>query len=447
MSPAIGAGGAIRPGGGGSGLASGDTPTELVLADGTFANGAKSAAAAGVLPARITVEDDYLIDLSAVAQINAIIFGSDDASILALMATGTVSLKKYNFAGSLAWSVNVANGYGLWRKAADEIWVARASAVTNYHRIVESTQAATTPTSPTTQKVIQHVPGGTADTAWACNLGTALTEFTVSTGAATGRTITAPASVLAMWCSNADGVPGIYVNCGSAQGVLKYKESDLTLEKTWTISTAGSTSPGSGVGSELIVDSTGRPYVRSTNNIDRFSLAQGGQLAAAERMIWADGSNFGPGQPIVGGGAQSSPFAAFSSDDRYLAFLTPQNDQTSPSRQVRVRNILTQTAIYAPTISSATNLKRICVAGQLGNGYGPYSGWRTATADYRRTRVYYKRIGTDSDYVEVVPNKPLSGVALAAASTLNIKIEFRYGLGMPGAPLPYVENLGIVTGA
>lgn len=428
------------PSGGGA-AAGGQTPSEVTLNAGVFTNGAVFAAAAGVRPDRITIENsgDYVIDLSAVAQIKGIRFGSDDLSILALMATGTVSLKKYTFAGAQSWTVNVASGVGINREDSDHIWVTRSA--TTYHRIVESTQALSTPTQPTGNSLIQIVPGGTADRAWQSNLSTTLTEIVISTGIASGRTITPAGAVTAMECSNNDGTPGIFVAV-TGVGVVKYKESDLSVEKTWTITSGGANSPGSSFGSELMIDATGRPFVRNSTNIDRFTLAQGAQLGVADRMIWSGSENFGAGPSISGGGNQSQPFCAFSTNGKYFAFLSNALDQTSSSRIIRVRNILTQKAVYPIAIGGAgATLKRVLASGQFGNSYGPADGWRTVTDDYRRTRFYYQRIGTDGSPVEVVANKDLGSIACAPSSSLELSVEFRYGLGMPGAPAPYVESL------
>lgn len=406
------------------------------LADATLSNGASLVTAGGGLPQRITTEE-YILDLSGDIsnQIVGLLFGNDDRSIIVAASS---MIRKYSLAGALLNTITQSSCWGLWRWNSDTILVGRNINATTYYELTESTWTATAPALGTSAnaRLVFAVPGGTADRIWRSS-GTVVEEFVRSTGAATGRSIAVVHNAVS--ASDADGVPGIYLSTGGTT-VTKYRESDLTVEKTWT--TAGNArAPGTQVGTELHVDPTGRPVVFNGGPvIDRLDLAGGAQKDVAERYIWSGPEIGGSGAPQSGGGNQTQLPIGWSSDGRYVAYLTNSPDQTAARRAVRIKNLLQQRARWAVPVAANGLLKRIAIPGHLGGQLGVSdTGWRAGTTlDFRRARCFYSLNGGGSR-VEFTPNAPLA-VAVTAGQTITFDVDLYSGPGVPGGPAPWVAG-------
>lgn len=417
----------------------GATIRDLTLDAATLTNGAQIEASASGLPRRITMEDEYTFPVMTSGNARGILFGADDASVIVSTTVNTVV--KYSFAGvQSGGNLSIAAAHGIWRYDSNTLWVARNAAAQSTFSVINETAwtVGTSPMPSAQVRQVLHVPGGTADRAWINGGTTTLTEIVVSTGAASGRTITALSSVSALWASDGDGTPGLYV-LDSGSRVTKYLESDLSQSTQWTITaTAASGLPGTSTGTELYIDATGRPMVRhsGTPSIDRFTLAGGAQLAVAERYVYAGSETGGPGSVNSGGGSQAFPAFAFSSDGRYFAFTVPNAAADATNRDVRIKNILTQRARWEHTIAATGTLNSVIMPGHLGGQYGITTNWRAGTVqDFRRVRCYYSFDG-GANRTEFTPNAPLD-IAVTEAQTLTLDADMS-NVGMLNGPLPYI---------
>lgn len=413
----------------------------------TLAGGARYAAAASPLPARVTTEADTVIDLSAVGRIQGFIFSeADDGVICVFNALGVT--RKYNFSGTQIWTATTTNGWAPYRRSATEFAVSRSNSVANYWSLDESgTVTAKTGLTSAANKQIIKVIGGTSGKSWRVVLGSSVTEFDETTGADVGGGRAIAATVLAAWGGTRAGVPSLFVLTSGL--VTQYKESDLTTVTAF-VANGASPSPGGAFGSCLVVDPSGLPVVWTpSGDIDRLSVAATNQVGVADRYIHSGPESRGPGCFTSGSNLQQAGFIDWTADGRYVAFLAPSPDQTLDNRLIRIVNIQAQTSQWDVTVPAGSTqvLTRINVAGATGHLYGVTdAAYRSGTTrDHRRITWTYQRRDsgtTDASPVAFEPNDTLS-VSLTAGQTLRIVATFTADILRPYEEAPYIAGLTI----
>lgn len=417
-------------------------PVDLTLASATLAGGAVLASAGSGLPARITTEPDYHYD--AGGGIYALGFSQDELGIICVLSSSNTR-RIILSSGSNLWSTSTANSRSFWYVGGGKIYMGREFAgATTYYEIDETTGALTTKTKPAnSDKMVVTVPGGTADRMWNGIGTTTISENVISTGLASGRTIT-PTGTLNLSASNWDGTPSIYVQT-SGTLIQRYNESTLALVDSWTVTVAGD-GPGGNMGNSFIVDPQGRLIVQNSliNAFDRLPNTGHATLQTdtrVERIIWASQEIRGGNRQPSSGGAQQSPSFALSPTGRYFAFSTV-SPVFAAQRYVTVRNVQDQTVEWTTALNGQAALRGLEIPGNLGNGFGVTGAiWRAGTAmDHRRAKGWYQRIGVDGS--KVYPQDglyvPLAGLSLVGASALKIGFDLNDGFGKPGGPAPYI---------
>lgn len=412
-----------------------------------LAGGARLAASSSPLPQRITGEADYLIDTTAAGgAIQSIDFWSSATYGLVVLAVINGRVKGYQLDGTVVVDGAAANGKCIFKVSSDLYWISRNTASASYWELDLNAGTINAKTIPSTsRRQVWPVSGGTAGKAWQVSTGTTLEEFTVATGAATGRSITAAGAINCAYPGTLGGVPSIFVLTSGL--VTQYKESDLSTVRTFAASGASGL-PGSNVGTTMVIDPTGLPVVWSVDgNFDRLSTAATNQGGVADRYLWSGPAQRGPGQVTSGGGAQQQGGLAWSTDGRYMAFLSSSLDGANDNRVIRVVNIQAQTAAWSYTVEYSGTFKGLQVAGAMGLLYGVTDGWRAGTTiDHRRLTWSYQRTGTgttDPSPVAFEPNATLA-VPITAGQTLVVTGTFTPALLRPYEPTAYLTELELL---
>jgi hypothetical protein len=418
----------------------------LALGSAALSSGARIAAAqvsGPALPERLMPANDVLIETGQV--INSLHFGADSAS---LIFGFTNNLRKIDLAGSTAWTAAVSGGVGSWRKDASTIILARSTSTNAWHQVAEADGGVTAGpllAHSTTRRRLVSLPD--SDLLWDYRTSGTLTEYSYATGSATGRTLVLPTTPVDVQVSAADGVPGIYASF--ATELRKYRLSDLALEKTWSLTnTTGITVPGFASLWEFVIDSVGRPIIKTTGgDLDRLNVAGGDMTLVAERLVWGGTEARGAALAPTGGGAQLKTSIALSPDGTKLAFTTADAAHTGPNVAIRVVQLDTARARWTWSPSATTTLRRIVLDGMVANQVGNASGYRSGEAqEWRRTRVYYQRATSDVSRVEVRPGEALA-VPVAGSQSVTIDVEFPSPIGSPSGPWPWVSEVAVAYDA
>lgn len=395
----------------------------LDLDEATLSGGAQLASSGGGLPARITTETNKVLEIFSSDNGGGVIFDPDNAHIW--VTDNTTSLRKVAIAdGSTAQTVVLASaGAGLFRFDGLIFYVSTAGSV------VYSVDFATgTPTSiscpVSNQAKCIRVPG-TTDLLWVKGGGVSgsgqISEFTISTGVATGRTLGGAGS-WDMWALGSS----IYYTDGIT--IEKVAEADLASEETWTRLGQSFSSAGYGDGLRAFtLDPDGKPLWRdNAGYVDRWTTAG----ALDQRVLW--------NAPELGSTGESPstryyrPFLAFSDDGRYLAFRA-YPAAADGNKAIHVVNVQDQRARFEWTPGAAVTLESFLIPGCFSNERGTVVG---TAYDFRKIRFYYSLDGGGTP-VEFTPGQPDLDVAISAVQTLTIDVDMNVWEKTPG-PDPYV---------
>lgn len=263
------------------------------------------------------------------------------------------------------------------------------------------------------------------------------TEFTLSTGVATGRTLGAGAAYHLV-STEESGTRYLYWTGGG--NVLKLLESDLSLVRTFTRKGGNLTLPGHGAFRELYVDSQFRPNVRNTNTgaIDRWLSGSD----TFDKRIFDSEGHLGGGTLVAGGVRFLRDFIAFTPDGKYVAYAHVADPTTENFTAIRIRNVQTQRArlSFANPVKAAITIKAIITKGDLGNArgffYNPPNTYPTGY-DLRKVRTYYSVDG-GSNRFEYEGN--LDGLTIPVGGTLTLDWDFNTW-EKPSGPHPWVSGL------
>lgn len=343
-----------------------------------LSGGMQYKAASGGLPNRVTTQDKFKINYpDGVNDYGGVMFDPNGGFFwIHSWNSGVSNPKQYSLATGLPTGVTAASafGMGMWPHDTSVWYLADYSG----SQIVELNWAGsvlrTCPCGFNPMNVCR-VPG-VANKVWAVQYpGGVLTEFNMSTGLATGRTI-GTAAVFSF------GTPG-FLWYSDAVTIYKYAESTLTLVDQWTPLGDTSSDVGAyypGYAQTFFVDSSNRPILMNGLhwNVDRFS-ATGSAVNPAtfdRRMIYAQPQLFGSSVFKPGG-----PCVTFFGN--YAAYTSIDPSNLGNGLSVVVMNLLgTQRARWTKTFVGSTTLRRITVPGDLCNDRGP-------TFDLRKTSLYY----------------------------------------------------------
>lgn len=414
--------------------------TEITLASATLSGGMQLVSASGSLPDRLTVPDHFY-DVLAWGAVRSLVL-CNDGFIVASNAAG--STRKYLWDGSVAWTTATNGVNGLFRRDDTTIWGARNATSATYYQLVDATGAITIPTiaGATARRRVVAIPGGT--TMWDQISTATLTEYTIATGAVTGRTLALGSAPGAIDASDADGTAGIYALVGNE--VRKYRHSDLALTHTWTFTgTAPIASPGAHPGVEMFVAPAasayaGRPVIRTDRGfIDVCSATTGAQALIASRLVWPGPELRGSAGPNATAGFQCLSFGSFSPDGNWFGYVTADAAQTNQCGGVRVLYVGAASAEFDYSPFNDPETIEVVVPGNLGQSYGALSGRGSGVQNHKRVSLYYQRAGVDGSPVEFEQGDDLElQIDDYAATTVTVAINSP--LGIPGSPAPYIGD-------
>ena len=283
--------------------------------------------------------------------------------------------------------------------------------------------------------------GGTADTVWAL-IGTTPTEYTFSTGVATGRTCST--GVYDMFCYSSGGVWYMLVSSG-ALALYQYRLSDLALIASWTFTSSSSTWPGSSYPANAFligmhIDPLGnlQTYEYSSGLVYRLTPGGGTGTGAVSAVVLRE-------TPELGGTIRQTNWSlyhprafacAYTDDGNYMLVPSMTSATASSLDYVVKKNIGIQRMRWAPILSTtlATTAYFVGMPGSHGRSFG-------ATYDHRRIRFYYSTNGGVTRY-EFVPGEKLSsGVAVPANTALTIDADICL-VNCWAEELPFVSEYG-----
>ncbi len=409
----------------------------IPITSAVLSGGMQLKAAGGGLPQRLTGQDDIVFEprVSSGGVQEGIIFDPDNLHFwVPKYNTASNNLVKYRISDcGAAQTITVATStnMSLFRRANGTSFFVAQHTANQYQEVRYSDGAIlATYASPVGAAIVVET-GTMANTAWVMPFaGGTVTEVTISTGLATGRTIVVAglnslyATANFIWISTSAGI------------VRKYNESDLSIADTWTATSSTNYSSISnvfgtyGYGS-LIVDGSGRPIVVQGlyGSIERLKSTGGSGTAMFDKRL------FYGAQPQLRGTAHSPTTSilyrhfAFSDDGKYAVFSTLPT--TTNNRQVRRVNIGTQRARFAVPYATASTVKYITIPGLMGNHWD-------GTDDFRRTKFYYSTDG-GSIRTEFSPGSELA-VSVGAGGTLTVDVDINESEGKLFGPAPYVEG-------
>jgi hypothetical protein len=411
------------------------TLTELALADATLSGGARLATASGGLPARITTQADRLIDFRSGVN-DAFTFDPDGVHVWATRWSAGNVRKIRISDGAVISTIATTGGMAISRDGATGFFFADYTNSKVRHVSFASGLIDATYTSPLANPASLTVVPGASTKAWVgpFPFGTAQ-EFTLSTGIATGRTIT---GVWDLWSTTGK----IYVANGTAGTVTRYAESTLASEVTWTFNA----DRGTWIGHEwpsfrasVSTDYDGNVVSGHWLSGQFDQLAAGGGTGAAavtKRSVFAlpdmGGSSSAPMSTVTVSGWA---FKAVWSDDGTQVAFPASSSAINTSTYLRVVNVGTQRARWALPFAVDTTVKAINVPGAHGRT-------TDGTLDLRRVRFYYSLNGGGTR-VEFTPGAIIS-LAVAASETLTIDADMTLAgsVGLGGAPWIGASELG-----
>lgn len=409
---------------------------ELPLTGGggpTLTGGAQFKTAAGGLPARLTAKDDIVID-DVIADHGGIMFDPNGSFFwVASFTAGTLVRRNVSDGTTSGVTATVTQPMGLFAYDATRFYCADWGANLVREFNYSGTQLATMAFTGPMQAV--RVPG-VSDKVWviAYPSGTP-TEYTFSTGVATGRTIAITAH--AIWATAG------FVYVVDTNAVKKYAEASLTLQKTWTFLVRNSSHPGHTFNDhirDVFVAADDKPIVYNGlhHNVDRLVVDPAGidgQEMVDRRLLYA--------QPQLGGaGNFPNSVLTFAVHPAYChfgdnaLFATTRGDaQAAGVFTLRLRNLFgTQRARWSKSFGEQSTVTRIAAGGN-------WCGDRGATYDLRKVKFYYSLDG-GSIRTEFMPGATL-GISLAAGASLTVDMDIIEADGQATNP-PYVEAMQVI---
>lgn len=409
----------------------------LTLASATLTGGCSLKSAGSGLPQRIEAEWIKQHIDGATSNVNGAIFDSDN---LHFWFSNTTRLEKRRISdGGLVLTFTsspaTTNGRGISRDPDGvHLWWATGTNLRLIKvRMSDGAQIAVVTLPAASNPAYAHVvPGGTADRIWVVHVSSNnLTEYVISTGLASGRTVTPETGVNArgMYATSGGKLWGL---SGNGQ-IVRYNESTLAAEATWTASTLGISAVGStttGQTAGCYVDGSGRPHIwdSARGSIDRFKSTAGSGVTIGDKTIVYPDATYGATS------RQNQNFygaIAYSDDGKYILFQAVNTSLTTVDA-VRVCNIQTQRARFATTFDSAVVVIAIQVPGKLGLS-------ASGSDDDQKTLCYWSTNG-GVDRNPFVPGEALPTPAvISAGGTLTIDGDFNLFEKRQG-PSPWIAG-------